>query len=74
MPLFDDLFDSDFDKEGIFDDDLFDDALFTLDEMIMSVMNETQVSYGRLIQQAQYEQYRRNEEEELILLMAGYLA
>ena len=74
MDLFDDLFDRDFDKEGIFDDDLFDDELFTLEQMIMSVMSETQASYGRLVQQAQYEQYRKNEEDELMLILAGWLA
>ena len=71
MDLFDVLFDSSFDKEGIFDDDLFDDELFTMG--IDVPVDITPNKYGSLVQSL-FEKKRKNEEDELMLILAGWLA
>ena len=71
MDLFDVLFDSSFDSSGIFDDDLFDDELFTMG--IDVPVDITPNKYGRLVQSL-FEKKRKNEEDELMLILAGWLA
>jgi hypothetical protein len=71
MDLFDDLFDSNFDREGLFDDDLFDDNLFVFgDEGIMSTDTPIMVGYMPMA----YRENTQYNDSEIFLMMAGWLA